>query len=948
MFRSIVVHGARQNNLKGIDVDVPHHSLTVVTGPSGSGKSSLAFDTIYAEGQRRYVESLSTYAKQFLERMPKPRVDRIDGVCPSVAIDQQNSVRSSRSTVGTVTETADYLRLLWSRIGRTVCPECDEEVIPDTASSAADAVLGLPEGTLVYVAFPIDVPVATAAADVLDSLQSEGYVRLLVDGQERHLEDAAGERERLAAELAGASEVLAVEDRLVVGIDERQRLTSALGAAFAGGHGQVVVLSAAAPAAAERQFTNRLPFSERFQCRACGRSFPEPTPLLFSFNHPTGACETCNGFGATLEYDESLIVPDRDRSLADGALDPWTKPRYHKERAALLEYASQSGIPVDVPWEQLREEARSALLDGADGFVGMIPFLRSRERKRYKQYIRVFLRGYQLPTTCRTCHGARLNGAALSVRIHGHSIADISTLTVSEMSDWLHDLDLRPFEAGVSATIREEIGDRAAFLVNVGLGYLTMDRQARTLSGGEMQRIRLAGSLGSRLVDTLYVLDEPTIGLHARDVERFMDVLRELRGRGNTVLVVEHEQAVIEQADRVLELGPGAGERGGELVFSGTYHELLSSGTSTGIALSADPPDRGSPRTPSTWLTLEGAELHNVHDVDLRIPVACLSVVTGVSGSGKSTLVHQVLYRALEQHIGGASTARRHLGESTGTYRALYGAEQFDDVVLVDQSPIGRTPRSNPATYIQAFGEIRKFFAGLPESRRRGYSAKHFSFNVAGGRCEACKGAGEETVEMVFLADVSVPCDVCNGARFKPEILEVRHRELNIRDVLELTVDEAIRFFIRQDRLGELLWQLQRVGLGYLRLGQPATTLSGGEAQRLKIARELARAGGSSRLYVLDEPTVGLGAGEVQRLVGVLNQLVEAGGTVIVVEHNLDLIACADWIVDLGPEAAEAGGQIVAEGPPARIIATDASHTGRFLRRRACGEAPSRNATGAA
>ncbi len=948
MLRSIVIRGARQNNLKGIDVEVGHHSLTVVTGPSGSGKSSLAFDTIYAEGQRRYVESLSTYAKQFLQRMPKPRVDRIDGVCPSVAIDQQNAVRSSRSTVGTVTEVSDYLRLLWSRIGRTVCPDCDQDVAPDTAVSAADAVLELPEGTLAYIAFPIAVPVATAAADVLDSLRSEGYVRILVDGEERHLDDAADDGGVLAAELSNATEALAVEDRFAVGADERQRLTSALGAAFAGGHGRAVVLRAVQDSSVGRQFADRLAFSELYQCRTCGRGFAEPRPLLFSFNHPTGACATCNGFGATLEYNVSLIVPDGDRSLADGALDPWTKPRYRKERAALLEYASRSGIRVDVPWDRLPEKAQAVLLYGDPEFKGMIPFLRSRERKRYKQYIRVFLRGYQLPTLCPECQGARLNPEALAVRILGHSIADISALTVAELSRWLDGLDLQPFEAGVSATIREEISDRTSFLMDVGLGYLTLDRQARSLSGGEMQRIRLAGSLGSRLVDTLYVLDEPTIGLHARDVERFMDVLRELRERGNTVLVVEHERAVIEQADRVLELGPGAGERGGELVFAGTAAELLSSDTSTGRALAISASDRRSPRTPGSWLTLEGAELHNVHDVRLRIPIGCLTVVTGVSGSGKSTLVHQVLYRALERDIAGSSTARRHLGEVTGTFRALHGSEQFDDVVLVDQSPIGRTSRSNPATYIKAYGEVRKFFASLPESRRRGYVPKHFSFNVAGGRCEACKGAGEETVEMVFLADIAVPCEVCEGARFKPEILEVTHKGLSIRDVLDLTVDEAIRFFIRQDRLGELLWQLQRVGLGYLRLGQPATTLSGGEAQRLKVARELARAGGSSRLYLLDEPTVGLGAGEVSRLVAVLNQLVEAGGTVVVVEHNLELIAAADWVVDLGPEAAEAGGRIVAEGPPASIMASDVSHTGRFLRVRARGAAADPHATGAA
>lgn len=934
MQRSIVVRGARQNNLKGIDVEIPHRSLTVVTGPSGSGKSSLAFDTVYAEGQRRYVESLSTYAKQFLERMPKPSVERIDGVCPSVAIDQRNSVRSSRSTVGTVTEIADYLRLLWSRIGRTVCPDCEEAVVPDTPGSAADFVLDLPEGSLVYVTFPIGVPVATSAADVLGNLRLEGFVRVLVDRTEWHLGDALEDVESLAGKLSGATELLVVVDRLVIGSDERERLTGALATAFAGGHSHAVVVrvSPDVSASGERQFESRLNFSELFQCRKCGRSFSRPTPLLFSFNHPTGACETCNGFGATLEYDESLIVPDPDRSLAGGALDPWTKPRYRKERATLLAYASDSGIRADEPWRELAADVREGLLHGTAGFKGVVHFLRSRERKRYKQYIRIFLRSYQLPTTCPDCKGDRLRAEALAVKIQAQSIAEVSALTVSDLSGWLDKLELQPFEAGVSATIREEIADRLGFLINVGLGYLTLERQARTLSGGEMQRIRLAGSLGSRLVDTLYVLDEPTIGLHARDVERLMNVLLALRDRGNTLLVVEHERCVIEAADVVIELGPGAGEAGGEVVFTGSVSGLLSSGTTTGQALVAPRSVTQSPRVPTAWLTLEGAELHNVHDLDLRIPVGCLSVVTGVSGSGKSTLIHQILYRALEREIAGSSTVRRHLGEATGAYRKLHGGEQFDDVVLVDQSPIGRTSRSNPVTYIKAFDAIRKFYARLPESRRRGYSPKHFSFNVAGGRCEACKGAGEETIEMVFLADVAIPCEVCLGARFRPEILEVTHRGLNIRDVLELTVDEAIRFFIRQDRLGETLWQLQRVGLGYLRLGQPATTLSGGEAQRLKIARELARASGPSRLYLLDEPTVGLGAGEVDRLVHVLHQLVEAGGTVVVVEHNLDLIAAADWVVDLGPEASEAGGRIVAEGPPEAIIDSSSSHTGRFLR----------------
>jgi excinuclease ABC subunit A len=681
-----------------------------------------------------------------------------------------------------------------------------------------------------------------------------------------------------------------------------------------------------------------LPFNERFRCSRCAREFAEPTPLLFSFNHPVGACERCNGFGAVLEYDLELIVPDPERSLASGAIDPWTKPRYRKERAAVLELAARRGEDPATPWRGLSESLRAELLHGSDQFEGVFPFLRGRERKRYKQYIRVFLRQYQRPRTCPACGGARLQPGALNVRIGGRTIAEIADLTFDELADWLGAVPLTPFEADVAATVLNEIRDRTAFLREVGLGYLTPGRQARSLSGGEMQRIRLAGSLGSRLVDTLYVLDEPTIGLHPRDTGRFLSVLRRLRDAGNTVLVVEHDAAVLEVADRIIELGPGAGEHGGEVVFQGDWRALREAGTATGEALTGGGGGGRARRRLEVEgrgrLVLRGATLHNVRGVDLEIPLGALTVVTGVSGSGKSTLVHDLLYRALEKSLHGESSARLHLGEASGSWDALTGTHGLSDVILVDQTPIGRTPRSNPITYIKGWGEIRKLFAAQPEARKRGYGPGHFSFNVAGGRCEACKGAGEEIVEMVFLADVAVPCEVCGGARFRPAVLEVRFRGLNIREVLDLTVDEAIRFFIRQDRLGEALWQLQRVGLGYLRLGQSATTLSGGEAQRLKIARELARGGTARRrIYLLDEPTTGLGAGEVDRLVGVLRQLTEAGHTVVVVEHNMDVIARADWIVDLGPEAAEEGGRIVAEGPPPTVATEARSHTGRYLQR---------------
>ena len=935
MLTSIRVRGARQNNLKGVDVEIPHRALTVLTGPSGSGKSSLAFDTVYAEGQRRYVESLSTYAKQFLERMPKPSVDWIDGVAPSVAIDQRNTVQTSRSTVGTTTETYDYMRLLWSRVGHTVCPDCGKRVVPDTVQSATDEVLALPADTPVYVTFPLERSTGLTHEAALENLRARGYVRVMIDAAEHHVDDLdyGDEPPPDSTRLDSASEVLVVVDRVSVAEDNRERLSDSLAGAFAEGHGlaEVLVVLRAGGRASEVQ--KRIPFAEAFRCSDCGREFPDPTPIQFSFNHPTGACPECNGFGATLEYALDLIVPDPDRPLVDGALDPWTKPRYYREAADVLELAARRGVDPTLPWRALPESFREELLDGSPDFIGMIPFLRSRERKRYKQYIRVFLRQYQLPETCHRCEGTRLQPAALHVRVGGLNIAAAAALTVDELRRWLAGLELSPFEARVSATLLRELGDRLEFMSSVGLGYLSMDRQARTLSGGEMQRIRLSGSLGSRLVDTLYVLDEPTIGLHPRDVEQFLGVLCQLRDRGNTVLVVEHETSVMRRADRVLELGPGAGEHGGELVFDGSFAGLAKADTATGQALRERlTSSRRAPGLPGAWLRLEGATLHNVRDLDVAIPLGRLTVVTGVSGSGKSTLVHDLLYRALEKTLRGSSSTRRHLGEAVGQWRSLAGAELLEEVVLVDQSPIGRTPRSNPITYIKAYDEIRRLFAEQPEAQRRGFGPGHFSFNVQGGRCEACKGAGEEVVEMVFLADVSMPCEVCQGRRFKPETLEVRYRGRSIVDVLNLTVDEAIRFFIRQDRLGQALWQLQRVGLGYLRLGQSATTLSGGEAQRLKVARELARRSSKKqRIYILDEPTVGLGLGEIGRFLGVLGQLVEAGNTVVVVEHDLDVIAAADWIVDLGPEAADGGGRVVVAGTPADVMKAPGSHTGRHL-----------------
>ena len=988
--RQIRVLGARQHNLKGVDLSIPRRAVTVLTGPSGSGKSSLAFDTVYAEGQRRYIESLSTYAKQFLEQMEKPAVERVEGVSPAVAIDQRNTVQTSRSTVGTVTEVYDFLRLLWARVGTTVCPDCEAPVEPDTVTSAADEVLAALEGSRAWVAFPLELSEEISHAVAVTNLRSQGYVRVLADGREVYLpelevggqgeagEDAeaaggggdegaavdapdggSGDESSEAAggggprddghgdaaadeqDLTAADELLVVVDRLMVDPEERERLADALAAAFAEGDGVGLVVEAERRDG-ETVAAGRRRFDEAFRCDGCGRAFEEPRPALFSFNSAAGACPECEGFGATLEYDEELIVPDPSAPAGDGALDPWTKPRYTRQRRALRAFLERRGVDPATPWRELPDHLRAELMEGSEEFQGMLPFLRSRESKKYKRYIRVFLRQYQKPVRCRACGGDRLRPEALHVKVGGRHVSAAADETVSDLLAWLGELELAEFRRKVAERILEELTDRLEFLEAVGLGYLTLDRQARTLSGGEMQRIRLARCLGSRLVDTLYVLDEPTIGLHPHDVERFLDVLLRLRAGGNTVLMVEHEPEVMKVADRLVEMGPGSGDAGGEVVFEGSYPELVGADTTTGELLAGrgGEPARDREEPGNRWLRLRGARLHNIDGVDAEIPLGRMTVVTGVSGAGKSTLVDDLLFHALESALEGETSAREHLGEETGEYEALEGAGALDEVVRVDQSPIGRTPRSIPVTYIDAFTPVRELFADQPLAKERDYEPGHFSFNVEGGRCEACKGAGEEEVEMVFMADVSSPCEVCGGKRFRPDVLEVEYRGRSIHDVLQMTVDRAIRFFLRQDRIGQALWQLQRVGLGYLRLGQPANTLSGGEAQRLKVARELARAAGSGqRIYLLDEPTVGLGLGEIGKLIRVLDQLVDAGHTVLVVEHDLEVIRSADWVIDLGPGPAEQGGEIVAAGSPEAIMEAEGSLTGRHLRRHAREEA---------
>jgi excinuclease ABC subunit A len=931
---AIVVRGARQHNLKGFDLRIPRRAFTVVTGPSGSGKSSLAFDTIYAEGQRRYVESLSAYARQFLERMEKPDVDSIDGLSPAVAIEQKNPTKTSRSTVGTATEIYDYLRLLWARIGRTYCPLCGREMKPDTVQSVADAVTELAAGARFSVAFPLRMSDEVTHDVVVDNLQAAGFVRLSIDGTVRHLDELAS----LPIDVTFAKEVLVIVDRLATGDDVRGRLVDAIGTAFREGDGDCVLLFN--DAVTSRRFpapAARWRFTERFECANDGTRAPAPTPQLFSFNSPRGACKRCNGFGATLEYDEGLIVPYPDRSLRDGAIDPWRMPRYENKRRALAEFAKRERIPTDVPWQTLSAAQRHKLLQArVRGYKGILPFLVDLEEKRYKQYIRVFLRQYQSAHECPDCHGAKLQPESLQVRVNDRSIDTVSELPVDRLLEWLSSVSLTDFEREVAGHILKEARDRVQFLCDVGLNYLTLNRATRTLSGGESQRIGLANSLGSQLVDTLYVLDEPSIGLHPRDTERLLRLLHRLRDAGNTVLVVEHDPETIRAADFMVELGPGSGERGGQVVFAGPMSRISESAL-TGAYLTGKreiPLPARRRKIGPRWLTLTGAREHNLKGVDVRIPLGSVNCVTGVSGSGKSTLVHDVLMRALELRIHGEHSAKQHLGEAVGAFDTITGVEALDDVVMIDQSPIGKSPRSNPVTYVKAFDEIRRIFADAPLGRQRGYTAGTFSFNVAGGRCETCEGAGYLEVEMVFMADVYVPCDDCGGKRFKPEVLDVRVNGRTIFEVLDLTVDEAIRFFPREEKLGQALWQLQQVGLGYLRLGQPATTLSGGEAQRLKIARELALAGKKSgkKLYIMDEPTTGLHLEDIRRLAQVLDRLVDAGHTLVLIEHNLDVIKLADWVIDLGPEAGDRGGEVIATGRPEDVARVEASHTGRWLR----------------
>jgi excinuclease ABC subunit A len=940
---AIVVRGARANNLRNVSFEIPLNALTVVTGVSGSGKSSLAFDTIYAEGQRRYVESLSAYARQFLERMDKPEVDEVSGICPAIAINQKNSTRNPRSTVATQTEIYDYLRLIYARIGVTICRNCGSIVRKDTPQSVADAVMQLTEGTRFYVLFPASAGSALGAGETnengkparksrsakaaagqsvtikahLMSLMQRGFTRLYDAARNEIIELQTPDS------FTGESfnEIFVLVDRLAARPAARSRLTDSLETCFSEGAGQAVIQTVG-------DNPQRLSFSEKFECKNCGLPYILPEPRLFSFNNPFGACPTCQGFGNTIGLDLNLVVPNRELTLEEGAIEPFTKPQFDWWRTELGKFARREGIPMDVPFARLSRLQQKALLEGRNGFPGAKGLFDWLETKKYKLHVRVFLAKYRGYTTCPECNGGRLRAEARDVRVGGRTLPEVCAMSISEAAEFFNSLELTEEQGAIADRLLKEVRARLKFLLEVGLDYLTLDRLAATLSGGEAQRIQLATHLGSSLVGALYVLDEPSIGLHPRDSARLIALLKNLRDIGNTVLVVEHEAEMMRAADHILDIGPGAGELGGNVVYEGPLAGLLKNPQSlTGRYLRGQlqikTPQEHRP-VRKEQIVIRGAGAHNLKNIDVTIPLGLLVCITGVSGSGKSTLVHDCLYAGLKHQRG-------DWRGSVGSFASLEGGKHLDDIMLVDQSPIGRTPRSNPVTYIKVYDLIREAFADTREAQARGYNASHFSFNVPGGRCETCQGNGTVTVQMQFLADVELVCEECKGTRFKSSVLEIRYKGKNIHEVLNLTVREAMAFFSQLPRIASRLKVLDDVGLGYLRLGQSATTLSGGEAQRVKLASYLSKKSGDHSLYIFDEPTTGLHFDDINKLLASFRRLIEAGSSLVVIEHNLDVIKTADWIIDLGPEGGAGGGEVVAVGTPEQIMQNEQSHTGRFL-----------------
>ena len=935
MNESIKIEGARAHNLKNITVEIPRDKLVVVTGLSGSGKSSLAFDTIYAEGQRRYVESLSAYARQFLGQMDKPDVDNIEGLSPAISIDQKTTSHNPRSTVGTVTEIYDYLRLLYARAGRPHCPNCGKPIAQQSVDQMVDAVMTQPEGTKLLIMAQLVRGKKGEHRKILDQIRRDGYVRVRIDGELRDL----GEEITLEKQKKHTIEI--VVDRLVVRAGMESRLTDSLETALRAGGGVVYV---------QVVDGELLMFSENFACVDCGISLPEIAPRMFSFNSPFGACPVCTGLGSHKEFDEELVVPDPTLSVADGVFAPLSKNPNSYGMRAITALLRAHDYDEHTQWNRMDKKMQKTLLYGSDEEVsfqytnmfgeekeynvpyeGVLPTLARRYRETDSEEMRESYEDYMTETPCTACHGARLKPETLAVTIGGKSIADLTALTIREADAFLAEAekDFSPREAKIAVEILKEIHARLNFLLDVGLDYLTLSRAAGTLSGGEAQRIRLATQIGSGLMGVLYILDEPSIGLHQRDNNRLLATLRHLRDLGNTLIVVEHDEDTMHAADHIIDIGPGAGEHGGEVVAEGTAAEIMKNPASiTGQYLARKkfiPVPTERRKGNGNFLEVVGAAENNLKEINVKFPLGTLTLVTGVSGSGKSTLVNEILYRGV------ASRLYRAKGKP-GKHKKIKGLEHIDKVINIDQQPIGRTPRSNPATYTGVFDAIRDLFSQVSESRMRGYKAGRFSFNVKGGRCEACRGDGILKIEMQFLPDVYVPCEVCKGARYNRETLEVHYKGKTIAEVLDMTIDEAVDFFQNVPRIARKLEIIRDVGLGYIRLGQPATTLSGGEAQRVKLATELSKRSTGKTLYILDEPTTGLHAADIHKLLVILQRLVDGGDTVVVIEHNLDVIKAADYVIDLGPEGGVRGGTIVAKGTPEQIVEVTASYTGQFLK----------------
>ncbi len=911
MEKFIEIIGAKSHNLKNISCQIPRGKITVITGVSGSGKSTLAFDTLFAEGQRRYIESLSTYARQFLEKMDRPDVEAIHGIPPAIAVEQRNTVKNARSTVGTASEIYDYLRLLFAKIGEVFCPRCQIKVSGDTVESVLEEILENYSEKEVILLSPIPLPKGESEPRIQELIRN-GYYRIWEDGEILDLTSIP------YSSLKNRDEILLLIDHLLVREKERPRLSEAIQVGFQLGNGRIEL-------AVEKG--GRISFNKNFSCNRCGKSFSEPEPLLFSFNSPLGACPTCQGFGRVIGIDWEKVIPDPKKTLKEKPFAPWNTPAYEDLYDYLWEACRRYRIPTQKPFESLSPEQKEILLYGKGDFFGVKGFFEWMEGKRYKVHYRVFLSKYRAYLPCPDCHQTRLKEEALNVRVANKNIAQLCEMPVSELHHFFENIPLRPFHKKLAERILKEIRDRLRFMVEVGLGYLTLSRQTRTLSGGEYQRITLARALGSSLTETLYVLDEPSIGLHSRDTGRLLRALEQLRNRGNTIVVVEHDPEVIRSADHIIDLGPGAGRNGGEVVFQGGLDALLKSESSlTGKYLrdgfhGVFPYSR---RTPKGWITIHNAREHNLKGIDVRIPLGILVCITGVSGAGKTTLVHNILYAGVKNDS----------EFEKGKFDSIEGLEQIEDIILVDQSPIGKSLRSNSATYIKVFGDIRDLFASTREAKKYGLKPRHFSFNTEGGRCETCQGAGLQILDMQFLEDVIITCESCEGKRFKPEILKIRYQNKNISEVLEMTVDEALLFFKGHPRILSKLQVLKEVGLGYLTLGQPTNTLSGGESQRLKLAHHIGQLREGRNLFIFDEPTTGLHMADVELLLKTFQKLLSLGHSLIVIEHNLDLIRRADYIIDLGPEGGEEGGRIVAEGPPEVIMDSPRSYTGQFLKQR--------------